>query len=89
MGVDPDDVQLKLFDDPTPQSLRTLDPSLGFAAGTWQGAEEPWEQGTIRLERGAIHRPSVASVCASGIVPSLGPHASNCLSTYCRMPPCR
>jgi hypothetical protein len=58
MGVDPDCVELKLFNDRTPRSLQMLDPSAGFAAGTWSGAEEPWQKGTVRLEKGNINRPA-------------------------------
>jgi hypothetical protein len=35
MGVDPNSVQLQLFDDKTPTSLLRLDPTLGMVAGTW------------------------------------------------------
>jgi hypothetical protein len=51
-------VDLKLFNDPTPGSVRMMDPTAGFAAGTWSGAEEPWQKGTIRLERGGADRPA-------------------------------
>ena len=51
MGVRTDSVELHLFTDETPNSLRFLDPTLGMAAGTWSGGEEsgysddrlPWE----------------------------------------------
>jgi hypothetical protein len=58
MNVDPDSVTLEFFNDPTPQALHRLDPSLGFAAGTWSGPEEAWQKGTIRLEKGAVSRPA-------------------------------
>jgi hypothetical protein len=58
MGVEPDAVELKLFHDKTPRSLQMLDPSLGFAAGTWAGAEEPWQKGTVRIEKGGTYRPA-------------------------------
>jgi hypothetical protein len=54
MGVDPEVVQLKFFDDRTPRSGQLLDLTAGIAVGTWTGAEEPWQKGTIRLERGLL-----------------------------------
>src|SRR5262245_12521184 len=57
MGVDPDSVELKLFNDNKNQSLRAVDPSLGISAGTWSEAEEPWQKGKIRLEKSGLDRP--------------------------------
>jgi hypothetical protein len=58
MAVDPDDVEIKLFTDRTPGSVAALDPTRGFAAGTWQGGEGPWQKGVIRIERSALDRPA-------------------------------
>lgn len=58
MGVDPDDVDFKLFNDQTPASFKALDPQSGFAAGTWQGAEESWQKDIVRIERSALDRPA-------------------------------
>src|SRR5579862_2068901 len=58
MGVDPDQVELEIFTDRTPHSISALDPSLGFAAGTWQGGTESWERGRIRLESSSFDRPA-------------------------------
>jgi hypothetical protein len=58
MGVDPESVEIKLFTDRTPGSLVAIDPSAGFAAGTWQGGEGPWQKGIIRIERTALDRPA-------------------------------
>src|SRR5207248_523074 len=55
MGVDPDAVQLELFHAPSKQ---VLDPLVGFTAGTWSGAEEPWQKGNIRVEKSGIDRPA-------------------------------
>jgi hypothetical protein len=52
MGVRPNAVELQIFVDDTPGSMRFLDPSLGMAAGTWSGGEPsgysddrlPWEK---------------------------------------------
>ena len=41
MEVDPEDIEFKLYKDRTSSSLPGFDPTRGFAAGTWQGAEEP------------------------------------------------
>jgi hypothetical protein len=58
MGVDRDDVELKFFDDATPSTMIHLDPTRGFAAGTWSAGEEPWQQGVIRLEKGSLDCPA-------------------------------
>jgi hypothetical protein len=74
MGVHPGDVELELFDDKTPSTMRHLDPTAGFAAGTWSGADSTgpsgsspateWEplgrgtRGVVRLERGGLDRPA-------------------------------
>jgi hypothetical protein len=58
MAVDPDDVGIELFTDHTPGSLAALDPGRGFAAGTWQGGDGPWQKGVIRIERSALDRPA-------------------------------
>ena len=41
MGVDPDDIQLELFTDRTPWSAIAMDPTQGFAAGTWSETDSP------------------------------------------------
>jgi hypothetical protein len=58
MEVTPDAVEIQLFTDRTPGSIVALDPMRGFAAGTWQGAEGPWQKGIVRIERSALDRPS-------------------------------
>lgn len=58
MNIDPGTVELKFFNDPTPHSIHMIDPTRGFAAGTWSGAEEPWQKGVIRLEKGSLDRPA-------------------------------
>jgi hypothetical protein len=58
METDPDSVELELFTDQTPGSVMALDPTRGFAAGTWQAGEGPWRKGTIRIERSALDRPA-------------------------------
>ena len=58
MGVDPDEMELKLFDDPTPHSVHAIDPTLGFAAGTWSQKEDTWKKNCVRIERGGTDRPS-------------------------------
>jgi hypothetical protein len=58
MLVDPNRVELELFNDKTPGWKTALDPSQGFAAGTWEGAGEPWEKGKVRIERGGLDRPA-------------------------------
>jgi hypothetical protein len=62
MGADPDLVDLKFFDDPTPGSLQALDPSLGFAAGTWSTEEDPGKKAWGRPERGFLGRPGQRGV---------------------------
>jgi hypothetical protein len=58
MEVDPEAVEIKLFTDQTPGSVVAIDPWQGFAAGTWQGGEGPWQKGVIRIERSAVDRPA-------------------------------
>jgi hypothetical protein len=58
MEVDPDDVELEVFTDRTPGSMVAIDPTRGFAAGTWQGGEGPWQKGRVRLERSSLDRPA-------------------------------
>lgn len=58
MEVDPDAVEMKLFTDRTPGSMAAIDPARGFAAGTWQGGEGPWQKGIVRIERSALDRPA-------------------------------
>jgi len=58
MEVDPEAVEIKLFTDPTPGPMAALDPLRGFAAGTWQGGEGPWQKGFIRIELSALDRPA-------------------------------
>jgi len=58
MEVDPGCVELKLFTDRTPGWRTALDPALGIAAGKWQGADQPWQPGIVRIERSTLDRPS-------------------------------
>jgi hypothetical protein len=58
MRVDPDDVEMVIFDDRQSSARSAFDPSAGMAAGQWEGAEQPWERGTIRLERSTLDRPA-------------------------------
>jgi hypothetical protein len=58
MEVDPDAVEIELFTDRTPGSVVAIDPTRGFAGGTWQGGEGPWQKGTVRIERSALDRPA-------------------------------
>src|SRR5438132_13197005 len=58
MEVNPDKVKVQLFTDRTPSSVSAIDPLAGFAAGTWQGGEEPWQKGIIRIEKSALDRPA-------------------------------
>ena len=59
MQVDPGAVEIELFTDQSARSsLAALDPTRGFAAGTWQGGEGPWQRGTVRIERSAVDRPA-------------------------------
>ncbi len=58
MGVDPDVLELQFFTDRTPSTVVAIDPTRGFAAGTWQGGEGPWQKGVIRLEKSALDRPA-------------------------------
>ncbi len=55
MEVDPNRVEIKLFTDRTPGAVGA---TRGFAAGTWQGGEGPWQKGIIRIERSSLDRPS-------------------------------
>ena len=38
-------------------SAFALDPKRGFAAGTWEGGDQPWQKGVIRIERSSLDRP--------------------------------
>jgi hypothetical protein len=58
MGVDPDDVEIQLFNDQTPGGLIQSGLVTGFAAGTWSGGDGPWQKGVVRIERGALDRPA-------------------------------
>jgi hypothetical protein len=58
MEVDPDAVEIELFTDRTPGSVVAIDPTRGFAGGTWQGGEGPWQRGMVRIERSALDRPA-------------------------------
>jgi hypothetical protein len=58
MEVDPETVDIKLFTDQTPGSISALDPGRGFAAGTWQGGDGPWQKGVIHIERSTVDRPA-------------------------------
>lgn len=57
MLVDPDVVELKVFTDKTPGTVSSWDPSQGFAAGTWQRGEGPWNKGVVRIESSILERP--------------------------------
>jgi hypothetical protein len=58
MEIDSEAVEIKLFTDRTPGSIVAIDPTRGFAAGTWQGGEGPWQKGVVRIERSAVDRPA-------------------------------
>ncbi len=62
MDVDSDTVELKLYADRSPGSFShldsALDPTEGFAAGIWQGSEEPWQKAVVRIERSTLDRPA-------------------------------
>jgi hypothetical protein len=58
MDVRPEAVDIELFTDRTPGAAAMIDPSRGFAAGTWQGGDGPWRKGLIRIERTALDRPA-------------------------------
>jgi hypothetical protein len=58
MDVDPNVVELKLYTDTTPNSVVAIDPTRGFAAGTWQAGDGPWQPGLVRIERSTLDRPS-------------------------------
>jgi hypothetical protein len=73
MGVDPDDVEVELYTDRTPGSIAFIDPTRGFAAGTWQGGTgaassggeagswgglRPGQKGVIRVEKSTVDRPA-------------------------------
>lgn len=57
MGVDEEDVELEIFDDRESYQRSMIDPTAGFAAGTWSPGEEAWHKGLVRLERSSLHRP--------------------------------
>jgi hypothetical protein len=58
MEVDPDDVELAVYTDRTPQGRIVMDPTAGFAAGTWQGTDQPWQKGVVRIEKSLLDRPA-------------------------------
>jgi hypothetical protein len=58
MEVDPEAVEIQLYTDRTPGSVVAIDPTRGFAAGTWHGGQGPWQKGIIRIERSALDRPA-------------------------------
>jgi hypothetical protein len=58
MQVASDSVEIKLFNHRTPPLASGSGAMLGISAGTWSGGEGPWQKGTIRIERGALDRPS-------------------------------
>ncbi len=73
MAVDPESVEMQLYTDRTPGSISAIDPTRGFAAGTWQvgegpsqkgvtgpwqGGERPPQKGLIRIERSTLDRPA-------------------------------
>ncbi|MFL5245985.1 MAG: hypothetical protein ACJ8FY_28275 [Gemmataceae bacterium] len=58
MEVNKNAVELELFNDKTSSSLIAIDPTIGFAAGTWSQSEDEWQKGIIRLERGSLDGPA-------------------------------
>jgi hypothetical protein len=58
MGVAPDAVELKFFEDRSRRALSALDPALGIAGGTWSGGEGPWVKGVVRIEVSGLDRPA-------------------------------
>jgi hypothetical protein len=54
MGVDPDSIELVLFNDKCGSHLSAIGPAFGIAAGTWSPGDDPWKKGRIRLERGFL-----------------------------------
>jgi len=58
LDVDPECVEVKLYTDRTPGSVRAIDPEAGFAGGTWQSGEGPWHKGVVRIERSLLDRPA-------------------------------
>jgi hypothetical protein len=58
MEVDPDAVELKLFNDRKAGPMSAIDPTLDFAVGTWQGSDEPWQKNIVRIERSGFDRPA-------------------------------
>jgi hypothetical protein len=58
MEVNPDTMEVTLCTDRRPGWQVVLDPTASFAAGTWQGAEGPWQRGVVRIERSTLDRPS-------------------------------
>jgi hypothetical protein len=58
MQVNPESVKLKLYTERRQASARAFDPHFGFAAGTWQAPESPWEPGVVRIEKSVLDRPS-------------------------------
>jgi len=50
MEVDPNSVDIKLVNDQTPRWMSELDPTRGFAAGTWESGGQPWETRHSRME---------------------------------------
>jgi hypothetical protein len=57
MEVNPDAVDIQLSTDRTPGSIMDIDPTQGFAAGTWQGGG-PWQRSIVRVERSGLDRPA-------------------------------
>ncbi len=58
MEIDPDSVELKLFNDQTLGRRTTVGLSQTFAVGTWRASEEPWQKNVIRIEQGDADRPA-------------------------------
>jgi hypothetical protein len=56
MEVSPNSVDLNYFTDRTPGSVVALDPTVGVAAGTWEGGN--WQRGVVRLEKSKLDRPA-------------------------------
>lgn len=54
MEVDPEDVELEIFDDKAGFGMASIDPSRGISAGTWQMDYSSNRRGKIRLERGSL-----------------------------------
>lgn len=56
MNVDPDSIELKLFNDGA-KSLLAADLTGSFAVGTWSDKEDVWKKGVIHLGKSMLDRP--------------------------------